>query len=606
MKNIAIYFGHDCSLAMHDTNRKDIYAVELERLSGEKHHLITVDKEMFSDGRKGQVEKASKYLQLAFDSIMDTHYEPSEDRSVANIYVKLMMNNRQTEAFFKEVLDEMNIDYKRLVVCDESDSHHSLHLYSAFITSPFEDCFSITWDVAGDDDCTVMTEIIDGKEIDSRSLNKSYGNMYNYAAQACSSLENTKNMLDLAGKLMGLSAYGKVTDRGAIWETEKTIDFFERRSRVVQSAEKTKRGAFNQVFSGWQPWEPIDKRVLLNRKIRAADSETGGAIALDFSEWSHRSRWNKFWLKDKEEYDFAWAAQEFLERALIRLVSNNMEKIMSAGGNLLLSGGCALNVLCNQRIKKEFPHLNIYVPPNPGDGGNSVGLLAKKLMQDRVMNYKDYHSTSIKGIKVTDRHKFEEYFPDAQQVGLSDIVEILKSGKIVGLIQDNCEFGPRALGFRSILCDATYPHMKDTLNAKVKKREWYRPFAPVCRLEDAPKYFDSPNFRNTEHMSYTVEVKEEYREELSSITHVDGTARLQTVTSFTNGLLYAILTLMNGVLLNTSFNVNRKPILNTLEDAKNILDNTDLDCICYLDDEGRLWRTTLNEDSIDNRSTFRN
>lgn len=107
-------------------------------------------------------------------------------------------------------------------------------------------------------------------------------------------------------------------------------------------------------------------------------------------------------------------------------------------------------------------------------------------------------------------------------------------------------------------------------------------------------------------MSYTVKVKEEYREKLSSITHIDGTARLQTVTSFTNGLLYAILSHIDGVLLNTSFNVNGKPILNTFEDAKNILDNTDLDCICYLDDEGRLWRTLLDEDSTDNGSTFRN
>jgi carbamoyltransferase len=122
--------------------------------------------------------------------------------------------------------------------------------------------------------------------------------------------------------------------------------------------------------------------------------------------------------------------------------------------------------------------------------------------------------------------------------------------------------------------------MKDILNEKVKHREWYRPFAPVVRLEDVSEYFEWD--RESRWMSFCPKVKEEWREKLSAITHVDGTARVQTVTREQNEWLYDVLTLFKektgiGVLLNTSFNVDGKPILTTVKDAFNILENTQMD-----------------------------
>jgi carbamoyltransferase len=122
--------------------------------------------------------------------------------------------------------------------------------------------------------------------------------------------------------------------------------------------------------------------------------------------------------------------------------------------------------------------------------------------------------------------------------------------------------------------------MKDILNKKVKNREWYRPFAPVVRLEDVDKYFEWDS--DARWMSFAPLVKEEYRSKLPAITHVDGTARLQTVTREQNSLLYDLLTEMDkatgiGVLLNTSFNVNGRPILTTVKDIFTILKNTQLD-----------------------------
>jgi len=158
----------------------------------------------------------------------------------------------------------------------------------------------------------------------------------------------------------------------------------------------------------------------------------------------------------------------------------------------------------------------------------------------------------------------------------------LNEGLIVGVVRDTSEHGPRALGNRSILCNPTYPNMKDILNEKVKNREWYRPFAPVCRLEDVSKYFDFDG--ESRWMSFCPTVKEEYRDKLVSITHVDGTARVQTVTKEQNPWLYELLTEFEkesgvGVLLNTSFNVNGKPILSRYSDAFEVYNNTKMDAL---------------------------
>ena len=145
--------------------------------------------------------------------------------------------------------------------------------------------------------------------------------------------------------------------------------------------------------------------------------------------------------------------------------------------------------------------------------------------------------------------------------------------------------GPRARGNRSIVCDPNIADMKDILNSKVKFREWYRPFAPFCKKEDAHKYFDSPNFDNLEYMSYAPKVKVDT---LPSITHVDGTARLQTVTEESHSHFYELLTEFGkisetNVLLNTSFNIRGYPILSTIKDALYALENTEMDYVVIED-----------------------
>ena len=183
---------------------------------------------------------------------------------------------------------------------------------------------------------------------------------------------------------------------------------------------------------------------------------------------------------------------------------------------------------------------------------------------------------------ILDRDKIGDYVEGYNVSSIS--TDKIVVGKIGGIIQGKSEVGPRALGNRSIICDPSFPNMKDVLNAKVKFREWFRPFAPVCKYQHRDVYFEDAC--ESEYMSYAPVVCEEYREKLVSITHADATSRLQTVRKDQHKLFYDILTVLEGVgkipvILNTSFNIKGKPILTTYEDAFHVLKETELGFPCY-------------------------
>jgi carbamoyltransferase len=185
---------------------------------------------------------------------------------------------------------------------------------------------------------------------------------------------------------------------------------------------------------------------------------------------------------------------------------------------------------------------------------------------------------------------FQYYFNHSgwwkYDLDMKEVVQDLSEGKIVGVVRGRSEHGPRALGNRSIICNPSFPEMKDILNAKVKHREWYRPFAPVVRLEDVNKYFEWTT--DSRWMSFAPVVKKRWRKKLAAITHVDNTARVQTVTREQNPWLYDLITAFEkktgvGVVLNTSFNVNGMPILTTLKDAFYVFEHTEMDTLIIED-----------------------
>lgn len=272
--------------------------------------------------------------------------------------------------------------------------------------------------------------------------------------------------------------------------------------------------------------------------------------------------------------DIAATSQAAFEKVVLHLMKPHLDKYPHIPVHM--AGGCGLNILLNTKIKEEL-NRQVFVAPNPNDCGLAVGMLCAALKPEKQVDI------TYAGPEVFDREFLMDYVHNKGGVKIEpqDVVDKLKQGRIVGVVRGNCEHGPRALGNRSILC---YPSngMKDTLNAKVKNREYYRPFAPVVRYEDASKYFEFHG--ESRWMGFCPRVREQYREELESITHVDGTARIQTIKYEQNPYLYSILTLMENagmipVLLNTSFNVAGKPILNSYKDAFRVLGTTELDGI---------------------------
>ncbi len=245
---------------------------------------------------------------------------------------------------------------------------------------------------------------------------------------------------------------------------------------------------------------------------------------------------------------------------------------------ICIAGGCGLNITLNTRIVKEF-NKEVFVGPNPNDCGLAAGMLLKEIKPDKpsILTYS--------GPYLNDKDSLAEYVhychsAVSSKVNLDKVVDNLIKGKILGVARERSEHGPRALGNRSILCNPSIKDMKDILNHKVKHRESYRPFAPVVRLEDLNKFFDWE--LPSEHMNFSPLVREEWRDKLASITHIDNTARVQTVTKDQNNFLYELLSLLDqkngvGVLLNTSFNVAGKPILNSAKDAFNIFENSQMD-----------------------------
>ena len=244
-------------------------------------------------------------------------------------------------------------------------------------------------------------------------------------------------------------------------------------------------------------------------------------------------------------YDFAAAAQKIYEEEFRKILK--ISKKYAYNNNLVLQGGCALNCVANN-IALEY-YDNVWIMPNPGDAGASLGAVLAHTHQH--VEFTPYLGWNIKG-------KYPVW---------ETLVELLK-GNMVGVANGKAEFGPRALGNRSLFADPRGADIKDKVN-KIKRRQEFRPFAPVIMEEHAGKYFDMP-VTEAPFMQYTVKCKEPKK--YPAIVHVDDTSRVQTVNRKQHPGLYNLLDefyFETGcpMLLNTSLNIKGKPIVNTNADA---------------------------------------
>ena len=291
-------------------------------------------------------------------------------------------------------------------------------------------------------------------------------------------------------------------------------------------------------------------------------------------------------------YDIGASAQKILEDVMLKMVNHIHFKTKMK--NLCIGGGVALNGVANYKILKNGPFDNVHIPPSPGDGGSAVGCAQylyfvhnnkkriiennhSKLIQENVYVGPSYNDEDIIKFLDSNNIKYEKF---EKQSLLKKTAQLISTGNIVGWYQGKMEWGPRALGNRSILADPRNASMKDILNEKIKHRESFRPFAPSVLEEYASDFFDidipSP------YMLMVAKVKKP--EIIPAVTHVDGTGRLQTVSNDANPLYYDLINefyKITGVpvIINTSMNVMGEPIVNTPEQAYQMIVKTDMDCL---------------------------
>lgn len=464
-------------------------------------------------------------------------------------------------------------------------THHDAHCYTGFIQSPFKKavCFSV--DGGGDDNQCQAVHINEDLKITSKETWRELmvGVSYTDLGSRCSTFaKTTYSVIDYPGKVMGLSAYGPRDP----WTNEVSENIL-RHAFNFWPSNRTNRyhhPDFQRINDiGFEDGE-YDRIHNHNRQLKERQL-TG------YRKYFNMNRGgNNQVLQGNTELDMVSGLQIAIEKFYYHMVKDVlMPDIIKHDMNLVLTGGCALNVLVVRMLQKCFPRINIYVPRDPEDGGLSLGMLVGWMGRNGMLTQQDI---SIETPPLLDYDEVPSFVDqcNATETSIGEMVTLLKEGNIMGLVQGNVERGPRALGFRSILCDPSFPNQKERINSKVKRREGYRPFAPACREEDAEKYFLINKLdESLRTMSSIADVREEYRQQLHAITHVDGTARLQTVTQQSNPFFHDLLTAFDGVLLNTSFNLQGKPILNKAEHALEMLYNTNLDYV-IIEHDGKLWK----------------
>ncbi len=291
--------------------------------------------------------------------------------------------------------------------------------------------------------------------------------------------------------------------------------------------------------------------------------------------------------------DVAASIQRVTEEVLLKM-ARFLHRI-TGFSKLCMAGGVALNSVANGRILRETPFEEIFVQPAAGDGGGAIGaaLYATHTVLGRPRRFvlehaylgEAHEAAAVAGF-LRDSGIQHEAFENEDKL-LDRVVGALADGKVVGWFQGRFEWGPRALGNRSILADPRRPEMKDIVNTRIKFREPFRPFAPAVLVERAEEYFDIPEASRhypARFMLYVVNVRDEKRAVIPAVTHVDGTGRLQTVFRDANPLYHRLIHRFGEatgvpVLLNTSFNLKGEPIVNTPQEALATFQRGDLDML---------------------------
>lgn len=424
-------------------------------------------------------------------------------------------------------------------------NHHMAHAASVYYTSGYDESAIFIADGSGSDNETISFMYAKKNEI--RCLEKyfgyinpnpyedftrdhSYGEFYAFFSLVCGFTRYQ------AGKTMGLAPFGKPT----------YLDLFRRLFYV------NKQNVFVTNY--------LDSH--LQKLLRIINEETDNKAIQEMRQ------------------DIAFAAQVTLEECVIKQLNYLYE--ITKSSYLCMAGGTALNSTLNGKILHQTPFSYLYIVPAANDTGTAIGAALsayyasdqlKQIPRKLLTPYLGFSYLQSEIENVLEKHKDKIIYTKCDRKQLIEYAsKDIAQGKIIGWYQGKSEIGPRALGNRSILAHPGKPEIKDYINNYVKYREDFRPFAPAVLEEKANEYFEMKGLTESPYMLFVVKVKQEKRDEIPAVTHVDGTARLQTVSFENNPLFYDLIKGFYDstglpMILNTSFNTKGEPIVETPKDA---------------------------------------
>ena len=587
-------FYHDAAAALVEDGRI-VAAAQEERFTRRKHdagyprHAIEfcLDQAGLTLDAVDRVAFYDKPF-LKFERLLETYvaFAPKGFRSFSTALPLWVKEKLFQKSLLRRSLQALaaDVDWDAKLLFAE---HHQSHAASAFYPSPFQEALVLTLDGVGEW-ATTSVGIGRGNELEMvRELHfpHSLGLLYSAFTFHTGFRVNSGEY-----KMMGLAPYGEPTEVTTILDHlidlkedgtfRLNLDYFDYGAGLKMTNRK-----FDALFGGSPrgPDEPITQRHM----------------------------------------DLAASIQAVVEEVVLRL-TRSLRKEFGLP-SLCLAGGVALNCVANGKILLDGQFDDIWVQPAAGDAGGALG--AALLASHRLFgaprsqgaagpNGRDAMRGAYLGPEFNPQqvrqaldHANASYQELAEDELIDAAAEALAAGKAVGWFQGRMEFGPRALGNRSILADARSPAMQKTLNLKIKHRESFRPFAPSVLRTDAADWFDLE--RDSPYMLLVADIKAQrlqppdtadaaltgfdrlgsVRSDIPAVTHVDGSARVQTVHEDTNPHYHALLQAFKAktgcpVLVNTSFNVRGEPIVCTPEDAFRCFMGTDLDCLaignCFL------------------------
>lgn len=428
--------------------------------------------------------------------------------------------------------------------------HHLTHAATACFTSGFDDCLCAVVDGYGERAACDFFQYRKGKLRRIKTpppVGTELGSLGGFYGMLCG-LCGFDPSRGEEWKVMGLAAYGKVD--------EQLRDRFGALHRVEDLSIHLNAPSYPATMAQFAPWQ-----------------RRPGSSALTVA-------------------DVARTGQVVFGEVMTRLLRNALLHYPSP--RLALGGGCALNSAWNGRIARELAIDELHVPCAPGDDGNALGAALLAFHDDHPdARPSPRVATPYLGSRMSRERigQIVEHGGHGAEV-LADreliprVASMLADGKIVGWVDGRAEFGPRALGHRSILADPRKPGMKDLINARIKFREAFRPFAPSVLAEYGPEYFE--DYQPSPYMDRALTVRPQVQELIPAVVHVDGTARLQTVNEDWAPRYAGLLREFHrqtgvAMLLNTSFNVMGKPIVHAPEDALAVFHSAGLDAL-VLDD----------------------